>query len=268
MVQAPLLAVGYAVAKAQTPASNTPARFRRDREKPVVVCLGGSMVRGSVSFNAVEALSARLGPDVQVVNAGVNGDLAWNARARLDEVIACEPDCVVVLVGSNDVVASLDRKHALRLCKLKRVPERPTLASYREHVRAIVSTLRAQTEAKIALCSLPPLGEALDSRANRRLAMYNAVLREVATNEQLAYVPLHEDLVEALRRSFANKLYDGSPWPQLGAMVEQYVLGRSLDRIGQRRGYVLLSDGVHLTSRAGTLLVERLEGVVRTALAR
>lgn len=43
----------------------------------VVVCAGASIVHGTVSHNVVTELSKRL-PSFLYVNAGVNGDLAWN----------------------------------------------------------------------------------------------------------------------------------------------------------------------------------------------
>src|SRR5690242_1302903 len=105
LVLVPLAAVAYAAAQAQRAPANAPRRFARDPAKKTVACLGASIVHGRMSADVVAALAARLGDEYQVVNAGVNGDLAYNARQRLPDVIACEPDYVVVLVGTNDVLA-------------------------------------------------------------------------------------------------------------------------------------------------------------------
>jgi acyl-CoA thioesterase-1 len=262
---APALAVGYAFAKAQAMPANAPTKFQHAASKTVVGCLGASMFHGTLSYDVVSALASRLGPDFQLVNAGRNGDLAWNALSRIDALIACKPDFVIVLVGSNDVMAALSPKATARYQKMKKLPERPTLIWYRDNLRAIVNRLRAETHAKVALCSLPCLGEVLDSPGNARIAQYNGVVRQVASELRTAYVPLHEAFAVALESTPPAKprSSDGSPWPMLRAAIAHHVLGQSFDAIGEKNGYALLSDGVHFTSRAAALAVDRFEVFIR-----
>ncbi len=74
-----------------------------------VVCVGDSNVCGQVSVSFVDLLRQRLSDDgFHFINAGINGDLAHNVLLRLDAVVARQPDSVVILVGSNDVNATLD----------------------------------------------------------------------------------------------------------------------------------------------------------------
>ncbi len=260
----PALAIGYALAKAQAAPAHSLARFRRTGSKPVVACVGASLIRGRLSFDVVGALAGRLGPDFEVVNAGVNGDLAWNVLRRLDAVVGCDPDYVILLVGTNDVLASDDGWVGLGYRKWKSLPVPPTLDWYRENLESIVYELRARTRAQIAVTSLPPLGEALDSPLNRKLALYNTALRSVARDAGVEYIPFYEDVSAAVRgRAAAVHAYDGSPLPQLRATFEHYVLGRTLDAIARERGNALLVDGVHLSSSAGALLATRFEAFVR-----
>jgi lysophospholipase L1-like esterase len=267
---APWLALGYALVKAQAAPRQSPTRFKRLAGKRVVSCLGASMIHGRVSFDIVAALEQRLGSGYQVVNAGLNGDLAWNARQRLPQVIECDPDYVIVLVGSNDVVAALHPKAEARYRRAKKLPVRPSLQWYRENLRGIVIELRSRTRAKIAVCSLPPLGEALDSSANQRIAQYNEVVREVAHETGCDYLPVHEALRDALASAApaVPRRYDGSPWPLVRGIFGRYVLGLDYDAIGARQGYAILSDGIHLGARAGALVVERFEAFVRRANLR
>ena len=39
--------------------------------------------------------------DFSIVNAGINGDLAWNLLERLDDVIDCNPNHITILIGTN-----------------------------------------------------------------------------------------------------------------------------------------------------------------------
>jgi acyl-CoA thioesterase-1 len=256
----PVIALGYAITKTLKLPDNTPARFRRVGSKTVVACLGASMIQGRLSFDLVAALQARLGSEYQLVNAGVNGDLAWNARMRLDHVIACDPDYVIVLVGSNDVMATQSSADERRYRRLKKLPERPTLSWYKQNLRALVAGLQRHTRAEIAICSLPPLGERLDAPINQHLAAYNAVIRQTANDQEVAYLSVHETLATALGKMgrLHPKPFDGSRWTMAWAAIQRYVLGRSWDDIARRQGYALLTDGVHLSERAGALVVERL----------
>ncbi|HEY0256766.1 MAG TPA: GDSL-type esterase/lipase family protein, partial [Candidatus Methylacidiphilales bacterium] len=80
-----------------------------------VVCFGASLTAGTVSFDYVELLRAR--PSLagfRFINHGVNGDLAWNGLQRLDKVVAERPDIVTILIGTNDVNATLSERNRLR----------------------------------------------------------------------------------------------------------------------------------------------------------
>ena len=73
----------------------------------LVVCLGDSNTQGQFSANYVKRLQDRW-PGTRFINAGVNGQLAYNITQRLDEVVAQQPDVVTLLVGTNDVNAQFD----------------------------------------------------------------------------------------------------------------------------------------------------------------
>ena len=80
-----------------------------------VVCFGASLTAGTVSFNYLDLLAAR--PSLagfRFINHGVNGDLAWNGLERLDRVIAERPDFVTILIGTNDVNATMGERNLLR----------------------------------------------------------------------------------------------------------------------------------------------------------
>jgi hypothetical protein len=91
-----------------------------------VACVGDSITEGVGSADWVAMLRDRVGPqDVQVVNAGVAGDLAWNVLQRLDAVIQCEPDMVSLMVGTNDV--ALEPKSSMNrfVLRMKGVRQAP-----------------------------------------------------------------------------------------------------------------------------------------------
>ena len=71
--------------------------LRSARNPMVVACVGDSITHGTGSADWVGMLRARLQaicPDYVVVNAGINGQHAYNIFHRIDEVIACKPQWV------------------------------------------------------------------------------------------------------------------------------------------------------------------------------
>src|SRR3977135_3207778 len=118
-----------------------------------VVCLGDSLTRGQVSVDYVEMLAARdVGGSASFTNAGVNGDLAFNVLQRLDSVIELQPDVVSVLIGTTDTNATharLAEKNIRRMTRMKKLPQRPTIAWYHENLTAIIDRLAAETSARI-----------------------------------------------------------------------------------------------------------------------
>ena len=108
---------------------------------------------------------------------GSTAKLAYNLLQRLDDVVACRPDVVTVLIGTNDVNATFSQAWEDTYRKEQKLPERPTLAWYRLNVERIIDRLQAETDAQIVLLDLPMLGEDLASDMNRRVTDYNAVLQ-------------------------------------------------------------------------------------------
>ncbi|GAA2719124.1 SGNH/GDSL hydrolase family protein [Actinocorallia aurantiaca] len=222
-------------------AENPPAEAcgGRPRSGPVVVAAGASMTQGTLGANWVDALRDR--PEHRgyaFVNAGINGDTSGDLRKRVDsDIVACGPDAVTILVGSNDV--------------LDGVP----VADYRADLGAIVDRVKEKTSARIALMSLPPLGEDLDSPRNRKLGDYNAAIKETAARAQVDYLPVHEQAVDFLRKSGGAETPFGFDFAvALKAGAEHYLLGQSWDDVSRGNGLTLLVDHLHLNDRGGAIV--------------
>lgn len=212
---------------------------------PVVVAAGASMTRGTLGADWVGAVRDR---GHRVVNAGVNGHTTADLLARVDaDVVACRPDAVTLLIGTNDVRGD--------------VP----LAEYRDNLGAIVARVRAGTTARIALLSLPPLGEDLDGDLNVKLRAYNAAIEETATETGASYLPVHERMVDVLREE------GGEPTPfgfDFGvaylAAAEHYLLGREWDEVARDNGLRLLVDHIHLGDRGGAIVADLVDAWLST----
>lgn len=254
-------AIAYATYQSLKPAKNRPGHFERQVEnhnKRVVACLGDSITHGVVSHSYVEMLAKSLAPqNVAVMNAGVNGDLAWNLNQRLEGVILNKPEVITILVGTNDVGASLSPKSNAFYVAYKRLPQRPDLNWYEENLRAVVTRLQAETDAEIALFSLPVLGEQLDHPTNVNARIYSDVAKNIAKETGVTYLPLNEAQREFLQDNPRHnvKTLEATNNPDMFvAIIERYLMRKSYDKIGNKRGLQLTSEGVHMNSRGARMI--------------
>jgi lysophospholipase L1-like esterase len=231
-----------------------------------VVCFGASLTAGRVSFDYVKLLNARATPaDFRFINRGVDGDLAWNGLQRLDEVIRDQPDAVTILIGTNDVNATLSERNRLRYLSFNHLPTDPTLPWFEENLRAIVARLKRETEARLVLLTLAVIGEDLEHEANWQVDLYNEVVRRVAADEKLDCLPLHEKMVGYLREHEGDRA--GLP-PRLeyrdgltniGNAVALHATGLSWDEVSRRNGLLVTTDCLHLNSVGGGMIADLIE---------
>ena len=215
------------------------------RADAVVVAAGSSTTHASLSGDWVGMLRATAGDRTQVVNAGRNGDTSAGLRARLDAVVACEPDAVIVLIGGNDVRDALDGDG--------------DVAGFERNLDAIVTRLRDQTGARIALLSLTPVA---DPAAQELVAAHNAAIRAVAGAHGVSYLPAHERL-RALLDAEDPAAGAGGPGSPAESALRHYVLRQSWDEIAAANGSTVLTDGLHLSDRAARIVATLVDDWLR-----
>lgn len=249
---------------------NNPQRFIRESDRGhrrIVACVGASTVQGQMSFNFVEYLSRKLEPqNFAFINAGINGDLAYNVLQRMPEVIACRPDYVVIAVAGNDIMGSLDARSAERYLKMKRLPCPPSIDWYEENIRKIIEVIRQNGILRIAVVSATILGEDVSSRANRAVESFNAVLEKIARETGVAFLNVYAKQVEYLEahRNGIGPEYKGQVGPMLKAFLLHGLFGCSLDKISRKNGFLLNTDYIHQNSISGMMIAEEIERYVVT----
>lgn len=229
-------------------------------------CVGDSITRAQLSEDYVEPLVRRQAPRrVEVARFGVNGDFAYNLLQRLDEVVATPADAITVLIGTNDARASVPGYPLAKAAKRKRLPHPPTRAWFAACLTAIVERLQRDTDAQIAVLSLPALGQVLDAAPMQAAAEYSATIAEVAEATGVTYLPLYERQVAALRsrRPAALPYRELTPAGYIGTVLQQRLLGRSLDTIARRRRLTLTTDHIHQNSDGAALIAEQIDAWLR-----
>jgi lysophospholipase L1-like esterase len=232
----------------------------------IVVCYGDSITRGRISANYVTMLKQRMARDnLRFLNSGVNNDVTYNLLRRIHPVIEVQPEFITVLVGTNDVIASLSPYGALFYYAFKRLPRWPSLEWSLASLRKVILRLKQETRAVIGLCSIPPLGENLNTFPNQRVRAYNAAVQEIAAANGLTYLPVFERFTAHLPHSDGREFV--ASVNMLGElMLRRYVFKEPFERFSRRKGFTLLTDGVHLNEPAAALVAAEIEGFLRERL--
>ena len=232
-----------------------------------VSCFGASLTAARVSYDYLELLRAKPAlAAYQFINRGNDGDLAWNGLQRLDAVIADQPDYVSILIGTNDVNATMSERNRLRYLNFNHLPAEPTLEWYEENMRLIVGRLKHETGAKISLLSLAVIGEDLDHEANQKIRFYNEAIQRIAADENIAYLPLYERMVDYLhahqadRASLPPMLAYKDGFTNVGNAIGLHASGMTWDEVSKRNGLLVTTDCLHLNSIGAAMVADLIEG--------
>lgn len=256
----------YTVYKFTSRPKNNPKQFKGStKANRVVACLGDSNTQGSMAHNFVNDLDlAMKNEGYEFINAGVNGDLVYNVLNRLDEVIECHPDYIIILIGTNDILAGLTRYNEIKFELKKQLPIKPNEAWFISNLTAVIERLKKETTAKIAIMSLPLISEDTQSVAFQKAIEYSQQIYKIAMYEGITYLPLNEWQLRYLEqhRPIKYEPVHTSPFAFFFPSFKHYVLGKSWEEISKEAGLVLTIDTVHQNKIAASMI----ESLVRTFL--
>jgi lysophospholipase L1-like esterase len=230
-----------------------------------VACLGSSTTAAKGTYRWIDELAKRpRNSRFRFVNFGVGGDLSFHLAGRLGPVLRTAPDRVIVLIGTNDILASVFPSFRRFTRVGKRPAQEPSPIHFKANLEVITQRLQQETSATIALTSLPPIGESLRSndavqaRLNQQLAAYNGVIRDVSLSRGTHYIPFFETFRDQLDRSPIAKPFTRFSFAAFyrDYLFREMILRRSFDEISQRNGWEFHIDGIHLNTRGGRILTE------------
>jgi acyl-CoA thioesterase-1 len=258
---------GYAWYHANKKPRNNPRAYLRSKAfdqtgKKLVVCIGDSITHGNVRCNYVDILSERLGREgFQFVNAGINSEHAYNVLQRLDEIIECKPDFVTILIGTNDSNKSRTEAGAKKAMRLMRLPQKPTAEWYRTNLIEICWRLKAGTNAGVAILSLPVITEDVNHPAFKHSLEYIEIIKDIAQDEKLTYLPLREKMTEIIRQqpSLTRYSFERRDWLTRKCVAQRFYMKKSWNDIAASNGFRLLIDFVHLNRSGAELVADLIE---------
>lgn len=142
----------------------------------------------------------------------------------------------------------------------------PSIESFATSFKELLSSVRAE---KVAVLSLPPLGES-DGRAAELLSLYNQeICRLVEEDERAIYVPFGEALEKRSGEDFdASSPAFSQTIAQMFAhtALRRLPFGPSFDTLGSFYGREAVHDKIHLTEKSARILVDLLVEVLEPEL--
>lgn len=232
--------------------------------REIVACLGSSSTAGKgQAFDWIGELARRpRNAHYEFRNFGVGGDLAYDALNRVETVLAIRPGRVIVWVGGNDALAMVSPK-ARRLFRIMKFASLPS-SRLLESMSGIVHRTKS-AGARVALCSLAPIGEAPDSGQSFQSALNSAIrelsasIRQVAQAEGADYIPIFEALQAAIAADPGRAFTEFRLLPMYRDAFRTMVLRMSPDEVGRLNGWKFHSDGIHLNRRGGMIAADLIQ---------
>lgn len=148
----------------------------KSKEKAVIVCLGDSITCNRDEKTYTDFWQDQLreefrSSNVEVVNAGVNGETAQDGYYRLEkDVIIYRPDLVTVMFGHNEVMTGVSPRE------------------YQRYLSLICDKLENETEAEIWL--LTP-NKVADSNEDKKYQPYLKEIKTLARQRNAALVDVY-----------------------------------------------------------------------------
>ena len=244
----------------------------KEDNKKLVVFAGNSITHGRVGYDWVRSLSLNDTSKIYL-NAGMNGDLAWNVNQRIDEIIKCDPDLVFLLIGSNDAMGSLSKDAGEFYKKFKNLPLLPALGWYEKNYDQILQKLLKSTSAKIILITIPWVGEHEDSKIISIIKEHNKVIKKLSLKYELKVLPFFDEMGKLILSKHQQNnstemipVYTRKKNTSLSVfgILKYYQLGFSWNEIGDKNNLSATFDFIHLNERSGILLEHLVQQSMKT----
>ncbi len=244
---------------------NNPKQFLRrnrnkrllEKQKKRIVFVGNSITHGILSVNYIKMIAKELGENrFHYINAGINSHLTYNVLIRINEIVACNPDYITIMIGTNDAHREMKLYEDTRFTKGLNLPREPTKDWYEENLLKIISILQEKTNAKIAICSIPPIGENISHPIFKQSIEYSKLIKKIAEKKDLVYLSVNEKQIAYLKQNPSKPKYEPEHKLFETAAAKHYFLGKGFDKMSEQYGFNLLVDHLHLNSKGAKIVAD------------
>ena len=237
-------------------------KTKEQQNKKIIACIGDSLTHGNIGQSWVDYLREEFPNDV-FLNEGINGNTAWQVLQRLDPILQCKPDLIILMIGTNDALGSFDKDSGLRYKKNNNLPEVPSLGKYKEELSMLIDKISNQSN--VAICTLPPIGENIDSKVNKHIKKFNDYIELIATQKKISLLKVSDALwLDIKSRTYSLKFeYNPKTIPLLrrifGGIFHHYLFKKTWNDIAKAKGQWILFDQIHLNERGAKVVYKLVQ---------
>ena len=239
--------------------------YQNNKNKRIIACLGDSLTHGNIGQSWVDYLRNEFPNDI-FLNEGINGNTVWQVLQRLEPIIACKPDILVILIGSNDALGSFDKNSGQRYKRNYNLPEIPTFEKYKDHLLELID--KFSKVSKIALCTIPPVGENRESPINKHVRQFNEFIKFTAEQKNIDLLQVSDYLWSDISsRTYPFKQdYNPKGIPIMrrifGGIFHHYIFKKSWNDIAKAKGQWILFDQIHLNERGANIVFNTVKNFI------
>ena len=231
----------------------------------IVACIGDSLTHGNVGQSWVDYLRLEF-KDTIFLNEGIKANTSWQVLQRLEPILECKPDVIILMIGTNDALGSFDVNSGLRYKRNNKLPEVPTLDKYKEYLPKIIE--RLSVSSKVAICTLPPIGENKESKVNQHVNQFNDFIKIVAKQKNIHLLQVSDSLWSDIdSRTYPSEIdYNPKSIPLLrrifGGIFHHYLFKKSWNDIAESKGQWILFDQIHLNERGANIVFNLVKSFI------
>ena len=139
------------------------------------------------------------------------------------------------MIGSNDAMGSFDESSGKGYKKNNKLPEIPTFNAYKKLLPELIN--RLSEIPKIAICTLPPIGESRDSAINQHIGKFNNFIKKTAQEKNISVLDVSDSMWDELsKRTYPVKKNYNPKMTVIakyiyGAWILHYILDRKSTRL-------------------------------------
>lgn len=237
---------------------------KRDDGKEIVVLIGDSLTHGNVQPSWVNSMRKKMGENFEFINAGINGETTNDVLNRINEILACDPNIATLLIGNNNLMGSFERNER-NYKKSKQVEW--SINGFENEYRMIVKKL-IENNIKLAVSSLMSYGEEIGSDEFERTREYCKIIKKIADEFSLYYIPLFEEIEKYLIEKGGNtnlpKIENDSLIMLQNFMVKKILLKQSWDKISTDSRFKVTLDHIHFNNYSANLMESMVSEFIKS----
>jgi len=237
---------------------------KRDDGKEIVVLIGDSLTHGNVQPSWVNSMRKKMGEDFEFINAGINGETTNDVLNRINEILSCDPNIATLLIGNNNLMGSFERNER-NYKKSKQVEW--SINGFENEYRMIVKRL-IENNITLAVSSLMSYGEEIGSVEFERTREYSKIIKKIADEFSLYYIPLFEEIEKYLIEKGGNtnlpKIENDSLIMLQNFMIKKILLKQSWDKISTDSRFKVTLDHIHFNNYSANLMESMVSEFIKS----